>query len=83
MVAYRGGLRHGGSSGGCNVVIYSVLVLLVACNVVVCSMVVFLVVRELPATITGSCLGFPIDFRAIFGKFSWRRKMDVGNFFLV
>jgi hypothetical protein len=69
MVAYHGGL-HSGSSGGCNVVIYSVLVLLVACNVAVYSVVVLLVVRELPATITGSRLGSLIDFAAIFGKFS-------------
>jgi hypothetical protein len=39
-------------------------------------MVVLLVVRELLAAITGSRMGSSIGFGAIFGKFSWRRKMD-------
>jgi hypothetical protein len=39
-------------------------------------MVVLMVLTELPAANTGSCVGSPIAFRAIFGKFSWRRKMD-------
>jgi hypothetical protein len=52
----------------CNVVIYSVVVLLVVCNVVVHSVVVLLVVRELSAAITGSRLGSQIYFGAIFSK---------------
>jgi hypothetical protein len=52
------------------------VVLLVVCNMMVYSLVVLLVVRELTAAITGSQVGYPIDFRGIFGRFSWRRKMD-------
>ncbi len=51
------------------------VVLLVVCDVVIYSMVVLLVVKELTAAITGSCVGSPIDFGALLGKFSWRRKM--------
>ncbi len=50
--------------------------LLVACNVLVYNVVVLLVVRELTSAITGSCVGSPLDFGAIFGKSYWRRKMD-------
>jgi hypothetical protein len=51
----------------CNVVVYnSVGVLLV---------VSLLVVRELMTAITGSPVGSPIDFGAIFGNLSWRRKL--------
>ncbi len=39
-------------------------------------MVVILVVRELTDSITGSRIGSLIDFGAIFGNFSRRRKMD-------
>jgi hypothetical protein len=48
------------------VVVYGVVALLVVCNVVFYSMVVLLVVRELPATITGSLVGSLIEFGAIF-----------------
>jgi hypothetical protein len=58
-----------------NMMIYSVAVLLLVCNGVVYSVLVLLVVGELPATITGRCLGSLIDFGAIIGKFSWRRNM--------
>ncbi len=57
----------------CNVVVYnSVVVLLVMSLLVVC----VLVVRELMTAITGSLVGSPIDFGAIFGNFSWRRKIE-------
>ncbi len=46
------------------------------CNMVVYSVAVLLVVRELMAAITRSRVGSPIDFRAIFAKFSRRSKMD-------
>jgi hypothetical protein len=41
----------------------------VVCNVVFYSMVVLLVVRDLPATITGTLVGSLIEFGAIF--FLW------------
>ncbi len=59
-----------------SLVVYSVVFLLVACNVLVYNVVVLLVVRELTAAITGSRVGSPFDFGAIFGKSSWKRKMD-------
>ena len=59
-----------------SLVVYGVVVLMVVCNAVVYSVVVLLVVRELLAAITGSRMGSSIGFGAIFGKFSWRRKMD-------
>ncbi len=43
----------------CNVVDYSVVVVLILS---------LLVVRKLVAAITGSCVGSPIDLVAIFGK---------------
>jgi hypothetical protein len=54
-VAYHGGLWCG--------------VLLVVCNMVIYSVVVLLVVRELTAAITFSCVGSAIDFGAFFEKF--------------
>ncbi len=47
-------------------VVIGVVILLVVCKVVVLSMAVLLVVRELPAAITGNGVGSPIDFGAIF-----------------
>jgi hypothetical protein len=44
-------------------------------TVVVYGMVALLVVYSV-VVLTGSRVGSPNDFRAIFGKFSWRRKMD-------
>ncbi len=49
---------------------------MVFCNLVFYSMVVLLVVKELTVAITGSRLASPIDFRGILGNFSQRRKMD-------
>jgi len=51
-----------------------VVVLLVVCNAVVYSVVVLLVVRELTAAITGSRMGFLIDFGAILGKIFMEEK---------
>jgi hypothetical protein len=49
---------------------------MVVFNLVFYSMVVLLVVKELTAAITDSHVWFPIDFGAILGNFSQRRKMD-------
>ncbi len=50
------------------VVFYGMVILLMVCNMVVYSVVVLLVVGELPAAITGSHTWSRIYFRTIFGK---------------
>ncbi len=55
---------------------------MVVCNIVVCNsvgvllVVSLLVVRELITAITGSPVGSLIDFGAILGNFSCRRKIE-------
>jgi hypothetical protein len=56
-----------GQFGGLSL-FYGMVILLMVCNMVVYSVVVLLVVGELPAAITGSHMGSRIDFRTIFGK---------------